>query len=112
VLVDRRIVGALQANCYLLAESANQQAVIVDPGDELSAISEMIVQSQVNVIAILCTHGHPDHIGAAVALAEVSNIDKVYLHPAEVAILSQLGVVEMAQHLHTCDEGDQIGSGN
>ena len=115
MLIERCIVGPLQANCYLLADSSSQQAVIIDPGDEVAVLSDMIAQAQAAVTAILCTHGHPDHIGAAVALAEVSNIDKIYLHPAEVEMLSELGVPEMTEHLgprlQTYDEGDQLEVG-
>lgn len=105
-------VGPLQANCYLLADPASQQAVIIDPGDEADVIARMIAQQQVQATAILLTHAHPDHIGGAAALAGSTGIDKIYLHPTEIQILSQLGVLELVQRrqslLQEYEEGDQV----
>lgn len=112
MLIDGCVVGPLQTNCYLLADPASRQAVIIDPGDEPEAISQMIAQHQTQVTAILCTHGHPDHIGAAAAVAEAVGIEKIYLHPAELEMVSQLGPAEPAQNLHSLlrkyEEGQEV----
>ena len=106
------VVGPLQANCYLLTDAVSQQAAITDPGDEADAIGQIISQQQVQVSAILCTHGHPDHLSAAWVLAQAVGIEKIYLHPAAIQILPQLGVPELVQRgqslLHQYDEGDEV----
>lgn len=53
-------VGFLEANCYIV--SNNKNCIIIDPGDEYEKILENI---KFEPIAILLTHSHFDHIGAA-----------------------------------------------
>ncbi len=53
-------VGFLETNCYLLIN--NNNCLIVDPGDEYLKIKENL--KDLNVVGILLTHRHFDHIGA------------------------------------------------
>jgi hydroxyacylglutathione hydrolase len=46
------------ANCYIIDNGSD--AVIIDPGGELGAIN--LYLDNLHPIAILCTHGHYDHI--------------------------------------------------
>ncbi len=52
-------VGRLQANCYILEK--NNKVLIIDPGDEFEKI-----ESEINgeVVGVLITHNHFDHVGA------------------------------------------------
>ena len=52
-------VGRLQANCYILEK--NGKALIIDPGDEFEKIDENI---SCNVVGVLVTHNHFDHVSA------------------------------------------------
>ena len=52
-------VGFLQTNCYIL--TLNDKCLIIDPGDEADKIIKNIDK---DVIGILITHYHFDHIGA------------------------------------------------
>lgn len=61
-------VGYLQTNCYILIKDNN--ALIIDPGDEAKKIKE--ATKDLNVEAILITHHHFDHVGA---LEEFKNIE-------------------------------------
>ena len=53
-------VGYLRTNCYILID--NEYAIIIDPGAEYEKISEEI--KDLNILAILITHYHFDHVGA------------------------------------------------
>ena len=53
-------VGYIRTNCYILIE--DEDAIIVDPGDEYEKIKEEI--KDLNIKAILITHYHFDHVGA------------------------------------------------
>lgn len=53
-------VGYLQTNCYILIKDNN--CLIIDPGDDSEKIISMI--GNLNVIGIIITHYHFDHIGA------------------------------------------------
>lgn len=53
--------GELNENCYLLSKDNNY--LVVDPGSEFEKISSFIPKDA-NVLGILVTHRHFDHIGA------------------------------------------------
>lgn len=55
-------MGELQANCYFLIE--DQNCLIIDPADDASFILEELQRQQLNLVGMLATHGHFDHIGA------------------------------------------------
>lgn len=56
-------LGQLQANCYFLI--SGQDCLIVDPADDASFILEELQRQQLNLLGMLATHGHFDHVGAA-----------------------------------------------
>lgn len=53
-------VGYLQTNCYILIKDNN--CLVIDPGDEKEKIVKEI--GNLNVVGIIITHYHFDHIGA------------------------------------------------
>lgn len=63
-------VGVYQANCYAAVDEVSRKALVVDPGDEPAKIDLWLKQLQAKPEAIFVTHGHFDHLGAAVPLAE------------------------------------------
>ena len=62
------VVGPLQTNCYILYEDG--KCLIVDPGDEENNIIKQIEKLKLVPVAILLTHNHFDHTGAANSLSE------------------------------------------
>lgn len=59
-------MGLLATNCYILKQGG--MCLIVDPGDEFEKIEKGIGSDQ--LLAILITHHHEDHIGALSVLLE------------------------------------------
>jgi len=55
-------LGQLQANCYFLID--DQNCLIIDPADDASFILEELQRHRLNLVGMLATHGHFDHIGA------------------------------------------------
>lgn len=70
MIIDKVVVGPLRTNCYLIKK--NDQCLIIDPGDEFLKIKTKVENLQ--VLNILLTHSHFDHIGA---LKECSDNYKV-----------------------------------
>jgi len=64
VRLHRLVVGRERANCYVL--EAGAEVVLLDPGFDADAIS--VYCSGLMPTAMLATHAHADHIGAAAAL--------------------------------------------
>ena len=68
--ISKITVGELQTNCYLLEKES--ESLLIDPGDESSKIKDFIKDK--NLIGILITHKHFDHIGALDEIATFYNI--------------------------------------
>lgn len=73
--VERLVVGFLGENCYIV--SNNNDALIIDPGDEGGKIISFIKEHKYNVKAILITHYHFDHIGALESIKNEFKVDVI-----------------------------------
>jgi len=60
--VETIVNGMLNENCYIVHN--NKNALIIDPGSEENKIIKEIEKNNLNIIGILITHYHFDHIGA------------------------------------------------
>ena len=54
------VTGYLDENCYVLIK--NGTCLVIDPGDDYPKIKDVVGDN--NVIGVLITHSHFDHIGA------------------------------------------------
>ena len=64
MIIKKLVVGPLEENSYIVADEVSKEAVVIDPGDEPDRIMELIDSNGFNVLAVICTHGHFDHVGA------------------------------------------------
>jgi hydroxyacylglutathione hydrolase len=94
-------VGRLMCNCQILVCPETREAVVVDPGDEADRILTEIgrigkeLGQPVRVRALLHTHAHFDHIGAARGVKEAlmqNGVDapSIFLHREDEFIYSML----------------------
>lgn len=67
--------GYLEENCYIIHN--DKDALIVDPGSESNRIINEINKLNLNVLGILITHYHFDHVGALEDIKKEYNIDDV-----------------------------------
>jgi glyoxylase-like metal-dependent hydrolase (beta-lactamase superfamily II) len=58
-------VGMLACNCSIFGDEQSRQAMVVDPGDEIAHVLELVRKHGLTVTAIVITHAHIDHIGGA-----------------------------------------------
>jgi glyoxylase-like metal-dependent hydrolase (beta-lactamase superfamily II) len=70
MLVKTIPVGHLETNCYIVTNENTLECVVIDPGDESNAILDYLEDNRLKCTAILITHGHYDHTGAADTVAE------------------------------------------
>lgn len=54
-------LGELQTNCYIVFCPKTRAAVVIDPADSGDAITAYLLEQQLDLQAILLTHGHFDH---------------------------------------------------
>ncbi|MBP3635862.1 MAG: MBL fold metallo-hydrolase [Bacilli bacterium] len=74
--VEKLVVGLYEENCYFLIKGSN--LIIIDPGDEFNKIDKKIIDNNLNLVAILITHAHFDHIGALDSLLNKYKIPVYY----------------------------------
>jgi hydroxyacylglutathione hydrolase len=65
-------VGPLQCNCTLLGDEDTGEAIVVDPGDEVSRIYRRMSDLGLKLKQILVTHAHIDHVGGALKLKHLT----------------------------------------
>ncbi|WP_233112925.1 MBL fold metallo-hydrolase [Aggregatibacter actinomycetemcomitans] len=66
-------VTAFQQNCSLIWDD-KKNAAIIDPGGEADKLIKRIEELGLNLQAILLTHGHLDHVGAAEKVKQQFNV--------------------------------------
>ncbi|OOF66281.1 MBL fold metallo-hydrolase [Rodentibacter sp. Ppn85] len=67
-------VTPFQQNCSLIWDD-EKNAAIVDPGGEAEKLIQQIEKFGVNLKAILLTHAHLDHVGAAERIKQHFNVE-------------------------------------
>jgi len=95
-MIKRLIVGVYQSNCYII--TIDKEAVIIDPGDQGNKIDKYLKEHELQVLAILLTHGHIDHIGATDYL--VANYHcPVYIHHEDIPFIDDVDL-NLSNSLH------------
>src|SRR5919206_1309345 len=57
--------NSYETNCWLIGADGTDDAVVVDPGFSAGTVHRMLETSGRRPVAVLATHGHYDHVGAA-----------------------------------------------
>ena len=70
MLIKTIPVGQLETNCYVVTDEQTLDCAVIDPGDESNSILDYLESNHLRCRAILLTHGHYDHTGAADSLRE------------------------------------------
>jgi hydroxyacylglutathione hydrolase len=76
-------VGPLQCNCTILGDETTGEAIVVDPGEDVSEILTRLAKHRLTLKQILVTHGHIDHVGGAASLKRVTGAP-VYLNQKDL----------------------------
>lgn len=70
MIVTRLQVGPLETNCWVVSDDSDGPAVVIDPGGDAEAVLRVVGDR--GVAAIVLTHAHFDHIGAAGEIVEAT----------------------------------------
>ena len=84
-------VGMLQCNCSVFGDETSREAVVVDPGDNIPDILEILARHQLKVKAIVITHAHIDHIGGAEKLKAATGAP-VYMNANDQELYDRIEV--------------------
>jgi glyoxylase-like metal-dependent hydrolase (beta-lactamase superfamily II) len=61
-------VGPLQCNCSILGDEQTHEAMVIDPGDQIEEILDILRGERLTLKHIVITHAHIDHVGGAMKL--------------------------------------------
>lgn len=86
-------LGQLQENCYFLIK--DKECLIIDPGDSADFLLEEIQRRNLELLGILATHGHVDHV-MAVGEIQLSFKVPLYIFQEDLFLLKRLK--ETAKH--------------
>lgn len=106
--------NSFESNCWLIGAAGTDEAVVVDPGFSTGVVRRMLDVEGRRPVAVLATHGHYDHIGAA---AELCRDDlPLYIHEDDAAALTDPATWGAGmpvppvpvQDVRTVAEGDEL----
>jgi glyoxylase-like metal-dependent hydrolase (beta-lactamase superfamily II) len=71
-------VSSEDANAWIVGD--DEEIIVIDPGCDPAGVLNAVGDRE--VLAVICTHGHPDHIAGALEVAEPDEAP-VALHPQD-----------------------------
>jgi glyoxylase-like metal-dependent hydrolase (beta-lactamase superfamily II) len=82
-------VGPLQCNCSILGDEQTHEAMVIDPGDQIEGILDILRQEKLTLKQIVITHAHIDHVGGAMKLKAATGAP-ILMNQNDYALLKML----------------------
>jgi hydroxyacylglutathione hydrolase len=108
-------------NCSVIWCRETMRGAVIDPGGDIDRVRAFIDAEGVEVERLLVTHGHPDHAGAAAALAKMLDVPIEGPHRAEADVISTICSLASTHGFSDCkpyspdrwlEDGDIVQVGN
>jgi hydroxyacylglutathione hydrolase len=97
MILEVRAVPPFQKNGFLVGCERTHEAVIIDPGDEVDDLLAAVTEREVEVLYVLLTHAHIDHITGVAQVKDALDVP-VYMHEGDQPLYS-----------HAIDQGAMFG---
>jgi len=75
-------------NSYVVWRDGGTEAFVIDPGFEPDLILDALAERNLTLAAIVCTHGHVDHIAGNTALKRAFPAAPILIGPGDAAMLT------------------------
>jgi len=98
MIIETRAVAPFFKNGYLVGDAVTRQAVLIDPGDEVEALLQLVEQHRFAVSHILLTHAHVDHVSGVARATRALGVpvalhrDDLFLYDHAVAAGRMFGL--------------------
>jgi hydroxyacylglutathione hydrolase len=89
LILEHFPVGPLQCNCVIIGDEQTKNAIVVDPGDDVSRIVDALERHELKVKTIIATHAHIDHVGALASLKQLTGAPAM-IHEGDVPLYEEL----------------------
>lgn len=83
--------GPFMVNSYLVVNETINEGIIIDPGSDIASLLAGIRNGGIIIRAIVCTHGHIDHVAGA-KLAQDTVKAPLYLNKLEENLVKNISV--------------------
>jgi len=87
MIVHKFTSGIFAVNNYLIQSSTSAKAVLIDVGEQPEIILKKIDELNVELVYLIDTHGHGDHIAGNSAILE-NTAAKLLIHPKDEPFLN------------------------
>lgn len=85
-------ISPFQQNAPILVCEHTNEAIFIDPGDEVEKLLEVIKKHKLIPKYIVLTHGHIDHAGGTKKLADILNLDIIGPHKEDDFLIKLLKI--------------------
>jgi len=92
--IDTAAAPPFMKNGFVVSCETTRDAVLIDPGDEIEELLEVIERGHLHVKAILLTHAHLDHVTGVRAAKETLHVP-IWLHKDDLFLYE--GAVEQGR---------------
>lgn len=89
-------LGEMATNCYIIIDEESREAVVVDPADSGETILDVILTEQLELRAVILTHGHFDHLLGLLSIYLSFPEIPILLHPEDIFLYNR--ATESAKH--------------
>ena len=89
MILDTIPVGLFQCNCQILGCEQTREAIVIDPGDEVDRILEILNKHALTLKAIITTHAHIDHVSDVKALKDATGAPAM-MHEGDLILYNNL----------------------
>lgn len=114
--IKKLVVGGLETNSYIFADTDNKIAALIDPASDGNSIKSEVEKLGVKIKCIINTHGHGDHIssnGRFNAPIYIHKLDAAFLEDSELNLSAAFGfTIKSPPPSRLLEEGDIIEVGN
>lgn len=86
LIIEKTTLGVCVTNCYYIHREGSNKAILIDPAENGRYLFQLIKEKNLELSAILLTHGHFDHIMGGDELRKLSGV-KIYAPKAEEDLL-------------------------
>lgn len=120
MLLKTVVVTEFMTNCFILGDEQTKKAFVVDPGGEAEKILHQIESLGLEIVAIVNTHAHVDHIGAIREIRDATGA-QIMMHRLELPLLQSASRMGRIFGIHVeqppdpdrfLEEGDEVSLGN
>lgn len=120
MILKTLVVGPIEANCFVIGDSATNEGVIIDPGGDAQKILDAVQETGLDIKFIIATHGHFDHNAAVAPLKEALNCDFL-LHKSDLPFVQRskntalnwgISIDQVPDPDRYINEGDILKAGN